>query len=223
MTSPLENFISAPDPDEPARGEDLCRLCARQSGSCCRTDPELTHLSFPLSPPEWRRLAPYARLATQCPQDDAEGFAWEEARVTYEPLPPETGAAPPPGGDKVCAEEENRADFIVSMHALFKGQRKLVDALFPEEGLHLTLRTRADGSCVFLGSCGCRLPRDVRPWYCLLFPAWVMGSSLTLFSSPDCLISRKARGPAHGIALLQSSAETVRAHHARLRKDWGLD
>ncbi len=222
MTSLLKNFISIPDPDEPAQGEALCRLCAEEGGSCCRTDPELTYLSFPLSLPEWQRLAPYSRLATLCVPADTEAFAWEEARVNHEPLPLNNDA-PPPGGDKACAEEENHADFITSMHALFKGQRKLVNALFPPEGQHLALRTRADGSCVFLGSYGCRLPRSVRPWYCLLYPAWIMGSSLTLFSSPDCLISRKARGPAHGIALLQSSAEAVRAHHARLRKDWGLD
>ena len=223
MTSILSNFINLPEPDEPARGEELCRLCALDGGSCCRTEPELTYLSFPLSLPEWRRIAPYARLATTAVPADAEAFAREEAETNPDPLAPETTDAPPPGGDAVCDVEENRPDFITSMHSLFRGWKKRVDALFPPNGRHLTLRTRADGSCAFLGSYGCRLPRDVRPWYCLLFPAWIAGDSLTLFSSADCLIARKARGPAHGLALLRSTAEAVRTCHARLRKDWGLE
>ena len=219
----LEHFITSPDPDGPAKGEALCLLCAQKYGGCCRTEPELTHLCFPLSAPEWRRIAPYARLATLAAPADRKAFAWEEARVSTTPLPVDDAAMPPPGGDRVCAEEDNRPDFISSMHALFAGQKRRVNELFPENGRHRALRTRADGSCVFLGSCGCRLPRDVRPWYCLLFPAWIKGSSLTLFSSPDCLIAQKARGPAHGIALLQSSPEVAREQYARLRKDWGLE
>lgn len=219
----LENFISLPDPDGPASGEALCRRCASECGGCCRTELELAHLSFPLSIPEWRRTAPYSRLATSSSLDDREAFAWEEARVNSEPLPPGDFPMPPPGGDKVCAEEENRPDFIASMHSLFKGRKKRINELFPSEGTHMAMRIRADGSCVFLGSSGCRLPRSARPWYCLLFPAWVMGETLILFSSPDCLISRKARGPVHGIALLRSDPATVRELHARLREDWGLD
>ena len=219
----LEHFISLPDPDEPARGEALCRQCAQEGGSCCRTDPDLTHLSFPLSLPEWRRITPYARLATLAVPADKDAFAVEEAAVNPDPLDSPPAAAPPPDGDRICAEEENVPDFVISMHTLFPGQKKRVDFLFPAGGRHMTLRTRADGSCVFLGSYGCRLPRNVRPWYCLLFPAWVAKGSLTLFSSADCLIARKARGPAHGVALLQSTAGAVRAHHARLCEDWSLE
>ena len=218
----LEHFISPPDPDEPARGENLCRLCALKGGGCCCTDPALTHLSFPLSLPEWRRIAPYSRLATSAVPADAGAFALEETGLDPDPLEPELFAAPPPGGDRVCALEDNRSDFIVSMHRLFPGQKNRVDILFPAGGRHLTLRTRVDGSCAFLGSYGCRLPRGVRPWYCLVFPAWVIKGSLTLFSSADCLVFQKAQGPAHAIALLQSTARTVREHHARLCKDWGL-
>ena len=221
MTSVLENFGHRPDCDGPT-GELLCGLCAEKGTSCCRTDPTLAYLSFPLSLPEWSRLVPYSRLATLAVPADKEAFAREEAELNPAPLPTSDAVEPPSGGDRVCAEEENRPDFIASMRALFAEEKKRINSLFPENGHHRTLRIRDDGSCVFLGSDGCRLPRSVRPWYCLLFPAWVIGKRLTLFLSPDCLISRKARGPAHGIALLRSSDEIVRAQYAGLRKDWGL-
>ena len=225
-----EHFATPPSIPTPT-GEALCRLCAESGGTCCTTDPDLTYLSFPLSTPEWRRLLPYAALATPTPPGDAERFTKEEAaadaaaphetRASYEPRP-DRDAALPEEGDAIAAPEPNHADFLTSMRFLFPGQRERVEALFPADGRHYSLRTRTDGSCVFLGSTGCRLPRSVRPWYCLLFPAWVSDGSLTLFLSPDCLISQKAKGPAHGIGLLEQRPARVRELHALLCRDWGL-
>ena len=219
----LEHLISLPIVDEPATGEELCLRCAMKGGSCCVTDPKLTYLSFPLSLPEWRRLAPYSRLATRAVPANKESFAQEERNIVAEPFTHALPAAPLPEGDAVCSSEENRPDFILAMHSLFAGEKKKMQNLFPAESSHLSLRTRVDGSCVFLGSEGCRLPREVRPWYYLLFPAWIVRGSLTLFVSSDCLVARKARNPAHGIALLQSTVEIVRTQHATLRRDWGFD
>ncbi len=245
------NFVSPPECPLP-RGEDLCRLCAQGGGCCCGTDPAVAHLCFPLSPPEWRRLLPYAHLATQTPFSRKKAFAAEEKRLRFDLAPhPETAEfstreepgqnsadgrksanadpssnpsflTPPAGGDAVCVEEDNSPGFTAAMRRLFPGGGKRVGELFPEGGRHLRLRTRADGSCVFWGSEGCRLPRRARPWYCLLFPGWVQGTSVTLFTSEGCLISGRAAGPAHGLALMNVGAEDIRALHARLCRDWGL-
>ena len=226
----IEHFATPPSVPSPT-GEALCRLCASSGGTCCATDPDLTYLSFPLSGPEWRRLAPYAALATASPQRDAGPFAREEEEANRAAEALERGPSPTDGGgetalapegDAVAAPEPNHPDFVTSMRFLFPGQRERVEALFPTNGTHYALRTRADGACVFLGSAGCRLPRSVRPWYCLLFPAWVSDGSLTLFLSPDCLISQKAKGPAHGIELLEQRPARIRELHALLCRDWGL-
>lgn len=228
-----EHFAMPPSVPSPT-GEALCRLCADSGATCCTTDPDLTYLSFPLSRPEWRRLLPYAALATLAPPQDEANFAQEEAaartteamRGALESLPQPVAAGggknPPPEGDAVAAPEPNHPDFVTSMRFLFPGQRELVASLFPSNGTHYALRTRSNGSCVFLGSSGCRLPRNVRPWYCLLFPAWVSDGSLTLFLSTDCLISQKAKGPAHGIELLNQRPARIRELHTLLCLDWGL-
>lgn len=223
MTSILEHFITLPGGECEVSGEALCRQCAQKGKSCCRTEPELAYLSFPLSLPEWKRLVPYSHLATSVPMDDKTSFAREEASLITEALPAPEADTPAPGGDIVCSEEANRPDFIISMQTLFASEKGRVKSLFPENGFHRTLRTRTDGSCVFLGSQGCRLPRSARPWYCLLFPVWVIRKTLTLFTSADCLIAGAARSPAHGILLLQTTVAAVHAQHASLRKDWGFD
>ena len=194
----LEHFINPPEATG-STGADLCRSCAEAGTCCCRTDPDVTHLNFPLSDPEWQRLLPYAGLTATVGQDAVSGQ-----------------------GDAIRATERNTPDFIASMRTLFPRDKKRIDLLFPQNGAHYTLRTGADGSCVFLGKTGCRLPRSARPWYCLLFPVWMIENSLTLFTSEHCLIAQKARSPAHGVALLEQHPALIRELHHSLRLDWGL-
>ena len=220
----------------------LCLLCAEQNITCCRTEPYLAPLCFPLSLSEWRRLLPYEHLAVSAvPQDgaiyeelemqaDFEAAKLREASKTAgdleampEPEPDAEQSGPIPGeGDRICVSEMNVPEFINSMHELFPGDKKRVNALFPPKGRHFTLRIRTDGSCIFLGEDGCRLPRPVRPWYCRIFPAWVVGESLTLFLLQDCLISHRARGPMDGVRMLGATPAHIRTLYARLRKDWGI-
>lgn len=190
---------------------DLCRECAGAGTSCCRTEPAVTHLCFPLSAAERRRLIPYA------PEVVADTSAPEGGMA--EALPEEA----PDSGDAVCTWESNSPDFLKAMRGVFPGRRTDVERILPKGGRHLRLRTRADGACVFLGEGGCRLPRDARPWYCLLFPAWVRGTDVTLFVQESCLVARQACSPRHGLALMGVSAETVRRLFALLLRDWGMN
>ena len=196
----IEHFMSLPEEVGPT-GEALCRTCAEAGTCCCRTDPDLTHLSFPLSTPEWQRILPYASRTSTAAPDHSAVF--------------ETG-------DAIRATEPNTPDFVASMRTLFPRDKKRIDLLFPQNGTHYTLRTRPDGSCVFLGKTGCSLPRSARPWYCLLFPVWMVESSLTLFTSEHCLIVQNARSPAHGVALLEQHPVQIRELYHSLRLDWGL-
>jgi Fe-S-cluster containining protein len=187
----------------------VCRECAEAGGCCCRAHPAATHLCFPLSEKERQRLVPYAHLATN--------------DVSFVPAPGETDQESVLlRGDAVCVSENNHPDFIKAMRKLFSGSHAEIARLFPQGGSHLRLRTLSDGSCVFLGDQGCRLPRMVRPWYCLLFPAWVQGTTVTLFLQESCLVARRAEGPLHGISLMGVQANTVYSLFALLQKDWGV-
>lgn len=229
----------------PSSEGNLCLLCSEQNITCCRTEPYLAPLCFPLSTAEWRRMRPYADLAVLSVPGDGVRFLEEEeaADAASETLhatspelwelgamppvspegEPEKNASPPEGGDSICALEPNVPEFIASMHEMFPQYKKTVNALFPTRNKHLTLRLRTDGSCIFLGSKGCRLPRAVRPWYCRIFPAWVVGGSLTLFLLQDCLISHRAKDPADGVRMLGATPNHIRTLHARLSQDWGLN
>jgi len=195
----IEHFMSLPEAVAPS-GEALCRTCAEAGTCCCRTDPNCTHLNFPLSDPEWKRLLPYTNMATA---------TLDQGDVSCR-------------GDAIRVTQSNTPDFIASMQTLFPRDKKRIALLFPQNGAHYILRTRASGSCVFLGESGCLLPRSARPWYCLLFPVWMVEDSLTLFTLAQCLIVQKAHSPAHGVVLLEQHPTLIRKLYHSLRQDWEL-
>lgn len=254
--SGTRNFISSPEQPDLSRllsGGDLCALCASQGTCCCRTDMDAVHLSFPLSLPEWRRMAPYAHLAGPLEPDGGKQEMPEEQLASVPPAGPASGSpvaartsaclsvgqtsenpeeallpplgehcTPPAGGDALCSSEANTEEFLQAMRSLFPREKDRLAALFPAQERHLRMRVRNDGSCVFQGRSGCRLPRAVRPWYCLLFPAWMQGNMVTLFMAQGCLFSQRAKSPMHGLKLLHTTREEVHGLFTALRKDWGL-
>ena len=224
MDETLRHILSPPEmPDRESllRGEDLCALCAAEGLSCCRTDPDMARLSFPLSAPEWRRLRPYLALASVLSPDRA-GEAIRRPAKADPPKAPTPEECPPREGDAACLAEENSPAFLQALSLLFPGEKALLGRVFPPGRRHFRLRLRPDGSCVFQGGSGCCLPRGARPWYCLLFPAWIRGGSVALFQSETCLLSRRAASPAQGLELLKTTAGETRRLYAALREDWRL-
>ena len=185
-----------------------CSACAAAGDTCCLATPEHVHLAFPLSEKEWERIAPYDHLAL--------------------PLLPEALPSAPPHSSADLPErgrvaENNAPEFIESLSNLFlRADAGRITQLFPPDAPHFRLRTTPGGACVFLGAQGCQLPREVRPWYCLLFPAWVKEKEIVLFVADFCLISRQAVSPAHGLRLLGLTRKHVFSLYEHLRADWGL-
>lgn len=121
------------------------------------------------------------------------------------------------------AEQRNTRPFLDTMRRLFPLREKRVEELFPPQGTHLRLASDARGQCVFLTPAGCRLPREVRPWFCLLFPFWVRGEMLTMFTASGCLVCRETATVQESLALLGVTATEVRHIFGRLLLAWGLE
>lgn len=119
---------------------------------------------------------------------------------------------------------QNTSQFTDNIKALFPGDEELVERLFPttEHKVHLRLAITPKGACVFLSPSGCTLPRDTRPYYCRLFPFWVLGEQLVTFEARRCLVSHQARSPREGLRLVGLTEPALRELHGRLRLAWGL-
>ncbi|MDR2124832.1 MAG: hypothetical protein LBP38_07645 [Desulfovibrio sp.] len=205
-----------------------CVRCAAAGTCCCRSDPALAHLIFPLSPAERQRLAAHRGKAVF-------GFRPAQAGTALSGLCPERAgkareqsggpaADAPAACETPWAARPNSPELLRAVRSLFPRDKTRIDELFPADGEHWSLRLRPDGACVFLdGGTGCRLPRAARPGYCLLFPVWMVNGTLTLFVSQDCLLVRTTDSPARCAGLMGTDRAALSLIYARLRREWGLD
>lgn len=120
------------------------------------------------------------------------------------------------------AQEANTKPFVDNMIALFPSEEQRVRELFPLTKFHLRLATDDQGRCKLLGPDGCVLPREARPYYCRLFPLWVVDRSINLFTAGRCLAQRQGTGLTGLLARLGVTQARVRELHGRLRLAWGL-
>ncbi|WP_243438383.1 YkgJ family cysteine cluster protein [Fundidesulfovibrio soli] len=128
-------------------------------------------------------------------------------------------AAPQMGG---LTGAPNTAPFLAHMMRLFPRDRAHMASLFPSHGGHLRLATRPDGGCSFLAAEGCILPREVRPYYCRLFPFWVSAGAVAAFDASGCLACKRSKGVRELLAQLGMSHAMVLDLHGRMRLAWGM-
>jgi hypothetical protein len=121
------------------------------------------------------------------------------------------------------AEEINTDGFLANLRRLFPGCGAALERLFPAYRPHLRLAVDETGACVFLGPEGCRLPREARPYYCRLYPAWVVGGRVTLFTPEHCEVVARGRNVPGLLRELGTTAAEIRLLYGRLRLAWGLD
>jgi Fe-S-cluster containining protein len=116
----------------------------------------------------------------------------------------------------------NSKSFLDNLMRLFPNDRAHLVRLFPGHGEHLRLATHPDGRCTFLGPAGCALAREIRPYYCRLFPFWVSAGAVTAFEPRQCLASAEGRTAGKMLALLAMNRSLVLELHGRMRMAWGM-
>ncbi len=89
--------------------------------------------------------------------------------------------------EKYITKKKNTAAFLLQMNRLFPKNAKDINTLFPVDGEHNHLLVDDSGSCLFLTDKGCSLERENRPYYCNLYPLWLVFGELCSFSNPNCL------------------------------------
>ena len=120
------------------------------------------------------------------------------------------------------ARQANTEGFVANMHSLFSGEQQAVDELFPANGFHLRLATDETGSCRLLGPQGCTLSREVRPYYCRLYPFWFKTGGMYIFTSSRCLAQHEAGTKRKLISLFGMSDKQLKELYGRLRLAWGM-
>ena len=100
------------------------------------------------------------------------------------------------------AQEANTSAFLDNLLKLFAAEQDRLEELFPAGGSHYRLATDSAGRCMLLGPQGCTLSREVRPYYCRIFPLWPARGDILVFGAGRCLARQEARGLSSILRLL---------------------
>lgn len=120
------------------------------------------------------------------------------------------------------ALQENTGGFVRHALLLFPGEDERIRELFPPRKFHFRLAVDEKGACRFLGREGCRIPEELRPYYCRLFPFWMTHDKVFIFDAASCLARREAVNLFRMYASFGLNAARVRDLMGRLRLAWGL-
>lgn len=118
--------------------------------------------------------------------------------------------------------QDNTEAFIDHVCRLFPGEEEEVRKLFPAGKQHFRLAIDSMGACRFLGPEGCEVPKKARPYYCRLFPFWMVDCEVIFFDSPICLVRREERTLTRMLNALDTNKATAKDLYGRLRLVWGL-
>ena len=147
----------------------------------------------------------------------------ENAELCFPLSEPEAARLKDYLGESLClGEAPNSSEFLTVMVSLFPGESPVVHSLFPPDKNHATLGTDAKGFCLHLGPDGCELPRELRPWFCRLFPFWVSRGEITTFAAPYCLAHRQSISLRGMLRKIDQNEADVREIYNNLRLDWGF-
>lgn len=196
----------------------VCQRCALSAPTCCRLGAPGEGYSsgdcFPLSRGEYKRIQAAVEAAASKGSNPGAALLLKTAAKAADAASGAAGWA---------AKEANSPAFVQAMCNLFPREDKLVKEVFPPGGIHLRLSLRPDGGCAFLSEYGCALPRQARPWFCRLFPFWVVAGRVQCFQDENCLAVRENGD--NFIAIMgafDTSAPDLLDHYTRLRDDWGV-
>jgi hypothetical protein len=194
------------NPPAPKEGGYICARCAVKGKTCCQlaqvNREQEADVCFPVSAAEQQRIE---TCIQNLPEKPRTFETPEAAKLT-----------------RLFAPAMNDKKFYLAMLKLFPGEGGTLQKLYPAKEKHLQMNLHKDGSCICLSTSGCILPTHVRPWYCRLFPFWVIKKRLLLFTPGSCLAVTEYKNMTGMMQTFATDQNSVFELYAGLRREWGL-
>ncbi len=119
-------------------------------------------------------------------------------------------------------EQPNTVKFIASMGRLLPDHHTKTRSIFAPDTCHLRLKTLSDGKCIQLQDDGCLLPRQLRPFYCRLFPFWFLRGKLVYMANSKCLAQHETSEVKMLLKLFRAQAATLQQDYNAVLHNLGL-
>ncbi|EFI33815.1 conserved hypothetical protein [Desulfonatronospira thiodismutans ASO3-1] len=119
-------------------------------------------------------------------------------------------------------EQPNTADFIASVSRLLPDHQHKTRSIFALDTCHLRLKTLSDGKCILLQDDGCLLPRELRPFYCRLFPFWFLRGKLVFMTNSKCLAQHESSEVKNLLKLFRAEVSALQKDFNSMLRNLGL-
>jgi len=118
------------------------------------------------------------------------------------------------------AEVPNSKDFFKKLASLFPYNVEEIIAKNKPGAHHYRIRIKKDNRCSFLTDTGCLLPYNSRPWFCRIYPFWVMDGEVELFTNNQCLALLRSSGISQVYDLFNTNEQEVVELYSKLKDAW---
>ncbi len=118
---------------------------------------------------------------------------------------------------------QNSQKLVSRLYNLFPKDQGKIQALFHLDGPYERLLTDNQDNCIFLGSKGCLLSERTRPFYCRIFPFWVVDSKIALFRFQSCHAQKGVRTFNRIMTRFKINKSKIMSLYESLRKAWDVD
>jgi Fe-S-cluster containining protein len=194
-----------------AASEYVCARCAQTGETCCRLAQNFSGECFPLSTAELARIRETIpdikdTVSVNLPNITATIVAVTDNLLTV-----------------IAPDAPNTPAFMRAVNSLFPLEKEAVSQAFRPGGDHTRLALPDGRTCVFLSASGCLLPSEARPWFCRIFPFWVMGGKIRHFNSAACLALKENSSIRELLDSFGLTPGAVLNLFDQLRQDWGIN
>jgi Fe-S-cluster containining protein len=118
------------------------------------------------------------------------------------------------------AKVPNSIDFFKKLAALFPCNTEEIIAKNKPGAWHYRIGIKNDNRCPFLTETGCLLPCNSRPWFCRIYPFWVMNGKVELFTNNQCLALLRSSAISQVYGLFHTNEQEVLELYSRLKDTW---
>ncbi len=166
--------------------ENICTKCAKTNSTCCSITNKGNNTIFPLSKKEINKIQTYIK------------------------------------NNHFFNIQENNYLFISKLINLFPTEKKNILKKFKIKNnlnnqkqqkknfqfYHFTLKLKQN-KCYFLSKEGCLLPRKIRPFFCQIYPFWVIENKIIVFNDMDCLAIKKYKSISNLLKVFKTSQDEI--------------
>ncbi len=118
------------------------------------------------------------------------------------------------------AEVPNSKEFFKKLASLFPYDIDKIIKKNKPGSSHYRLKIKNEKQCSFLTKQGCLLPYNSKPWFCRIYPFWIMDGKVKLFTNNQCLALLRTSNISQAYEIFSINEKEILELYDNIRNAW---